>query len=589
MRKALAISGLLVLLSGMTSAATKYTVSCWVDGGGSVTGTGKYAKGATVTLTAKPKSGWVFSGYWSLPTCVDCGPGKTVKMSGNTYSFKMASQNAPIGATFVRKNDDWIDEFVCDDVWYIGRYDGAQEFEYGAVDSLSKVSYSVSGLPKGIVKSGLYLKCDKPTSVKPGFYTATLTANNRSGKKTTKKVRITVGNKEDWDVFPGLDTSFDGYQVQVGLPLSEQLDCFVETASGWKITASGLPPGVKWNSSSKSFSGVPTKKGNYVVTLKGVKGKTSRTATAFFRVAPLPAAVVGTFNGFLSYDWTESEGDSYGDPVHIESARFRSDSKLAKITVASSGEITATVGSEKFTHTGFQKLDGGLYRVTMSNKKKITSGSYKGCYLTKSLQIVINPYASWTTQQLRAFYSSGYSCSCGATLGAVVAQRNPFGKDSDGNYLNYEAGAIIRKYVSLGKRGIVVGKDDGFYYLSCLECVYCPAGRCTPGVYVKVGSTGSVSISGKIGGKSISGSGQLIVMNDGDSSWYVNRSVARFIVKSSDGKKTFVIQLEYYADSDYGAYAPNGYAVTSGKIGCCDFISLDDPYDDCCHEYEYAW
>lgn len=484
-----------------TLAAHKYRVTCSITGSGTVTGTGSYAKGKTVTLTAKPKSGWVLA-CWCASCCENCGPVKTIKMSGNTWSFKMEARNTPVSVRFIRKSQDGIGGFGCDNAWYVYRYDGAQRFDFGNVESGSLVAYSVSGLPKGIVKSGTLLKCSKPTSVKPGIYTVKLTAKNRSGMKATKSIKIYVGNKEASGVFPDLITDFDGYRLQVGVPISAD-DMYVYPELGWKTSVSGLPPGVKWDGASRKFKGVPTKKGTFVVTMKGVKGKTSKSATAFFFVKSLPSSVMGTFNGFAC---TEAGIlDAHSIPV--------------KVTVSKSGKITAKVGSETLSHTGFSSAyDGRFFQVNLKKKTKVNSGSYRGKYRTSYLEFSIDADADWTDMQLSGFYSSSVAIGCcsagGLKGGQIMAQRNPFGKNSSGKYVNSTAGAEVKRLARYGKMKTAVSSSGGgVYSLDGPACGVFPSFPLT----FKVSTSGTMKVSGKVGGKKISGS---TVLKIGTTNWY---------------------------------------------------------------------
>ena len=75
------------------------------------------------------------------------------------------------------------------------------------------------------------------------------------------------------------------------------------TGGPYTYAYTGLPKGVSYNPATGALTGRPTKAGTYTVFLAVTDGfSNSTTRTIFLTVEPFPAALVGTFNGYVARD-----------------------------------------------------------------------------------------------------------------------------------------------------------------------------------------------------------------------------------------------------------------------------------------------
>ncbi|MCL1919912.1 MAG: InlB B-repeat-containing protein [Kiritimatiellaeota bacterium] len=202
---------------------------------------------------------------------------------------------------------------------------------------------------------------------------------------------VTVGKKSNW--------------AMVGVPLT--VDIFVnDAARPVKFSAAKLPPGLKINPATGQVTGIPTKAGTYVgatvtaTSLADPKKKTSVTSPPM-TVQPLPASVVGTFNGYVQ----DSDGNMNG---------------AFTATISASGKITAKAttadGTFSFAVPSFSESTwsgGGQFVVEAKTAKGQT------------LCLEIDGFFPWSQWQ----YTYG---GLNGTHNIIV-QRNPFIDKNDAN------------------------------------------------------------------------------------------------------------------------------------------------------------
>lgn len=502
-----------------------YQLAIRKSGKGTVKGGGRYSAGTKVKLTATPAAGYVFSSW------------RPESMSGNEidfsrvwarghvtpFTYTMPAGDVVFEAEFIKKSQDYIYLFLDGESksgnWAV-EADGSNPYEF-MVESGSYVTIKATGLPAGlkIVRSSesdyyFYIKVvDRKKLPRACVKTVKITAVNRSGKSHALSLKIRFPNRTT-AVSKGvldLDTSHDGYRLRAGVKFNwDDLGIYAE--DGWKITnVTGLP-GVKWNVAKQKLTGVVSKKGTYFVTFTVTRGKTSYTATATFRVSGLPSAVTGTFNGITSTDYDEDDSDhdsSLPYYVGMKNARLDSYSKKVKVAVTSAGKVTAKIGGVSFSGTGLTYLSNSVYKVSLKRSQQITSGSLKGCTRSWSCEFEIDGSAPWNTMQLKGeFWSLGNNCI--ASMGGpefMVAQRNPFGKNSSKKYVNSSAGKIatgLYKYGTL--KTVCLKSGTGVYELGGPMCV--SNGNSFP-LSFKVNTAGVVTVAGKVGGLAVSGTSVL--------------------------------------------------------------------------------
>ena len=285
-------------------------VDVFEEGLGVVTGSGVYASGATVKLTAKPSTGNVFAGWYEdddMPFGILADTDDIdYRTASATFVFRKAMfENDPpvLFADFVAKEDDAIAVGGLDDVWEISPDEDSERLFEVVSASLPKLT--VSGLPKGVslnaVAGKFEYSCAAKGQITPGYYTVSIKAVNQSSASATATLSVFVANKTS-DFIGGLDPSADAYPLSAGVMIDPTLIMpDVDVADGWKLTAAGLPAGLKLvqdrESGAYSVSGVPTKAGTNTVTFTATRGNEKEIATITLGIAALPVWAYGTYDG----------------------------------------------------------------------------------------------------------------------------------------------------------------------------------------------------------------------------------------------------------------------------------------------------
>lgn len=531
---------------------------------GTLSGGGVKRIGSTVKLAAtakKDKAKYVFGGWYEDADCMV--PATDLLASGEwrkaPLSFQLMWDFPYLGlyGRFVSAAEDAISFDQA--VYELNLIDAEETACAVSVLSASLPTVTARGVPAGMKFNGRKLFVTDLSKVPPGWHTVTLKAVNLSGKTATAKVYVTVPNLTDAvdaGLLSGLVTSEMGYAFSTGMKTSFDLqeDLGIEVAPGWTLAVTGLPTG--WTYKNGKISGVASVSGPITVTFTVTRGKLARKATATFRMDALPASLVGSYNGLLSYEWNERHDGDSGDPLNITNvvdcgASSSSDwaDKPAptpvKVSVSKGGKVSARVGTLSFSATGFSSEEDGVYRVTLVKQEKITSGSDKGCSLKRTLTLAIDTHVDWDGRQLKGYYYVGNLCSPGLSCGAVVAQRNPYGRTADGSYENTEAGEVVRTF--LDATGDISALDvrklsSTQYALICRACYIPSNGKYptpTPALRARVSASGVVTLKGKIAGKKVSGTAVLEV-GPGDS----DPCYAHFVLKP-DSKTTLYIALVF--------------------------------------------
>ncbi len=149
-------------------------------------------------------------------------------------------------------------------------------------DSESYVTASVSGLPTGLKFDAKTLAITgKPT--KPGVYTVKVTAKNASGYQWAENIALRVADIADARIdFSGLPET-----GAVGAAYAGQ----IAAGNATKLSAGGLPAGLKMDSKTGAVAGVPTKGGWFTVTVTATYAdKSKATATRLLTISPTATA-----------------------------------------------------------------------------------------------------------------------------------------------------------------------------------------------------------------------------------------------------------------------------------------------------------
>ncbi|MBR4654514.1 MAG: leucine-rich repeat protein [Kiritimatiellae bacterium] len=510
----------------------KYKVSATVNSKtmGSVSGAGTKTYKSKVTLKATPKKDCVFV-RWEQTGSEDTPWPSVAKFRQPSVSFTLGAANVSVRAVFAKKSTDAapVLTVTSSDEWYV-ESEPEREIRIEA-EALSYPAVTVKGAPGGI---GLVrvadmddatwiLKATDFSKMKPGVYTATITAKNRAGKSASKSVRIIAPNSTaaiDTGLISGLKTStLDPYMPTGGMKTKwtfADLGMEVFATNGWKlVSVKGLPAGLSWNGSA--IVGAAAKTGVYTVTFtmqkKEKKGKTTKTytsaASATFKVEALfPAELAGTYNGFANTNIVAPEagegeggegGEGEGGEEEEESVIYKplmdEWASAAKVTVTAAGKITLNIGGTALSGNGFDSVSNGVYAVTLKKTQKITKGALKGKSKVWEAYIEIDTNMVWSATQLVGCYQT-YTTGIPSMAAPawIAAQRNAFGGNADAKKVA-DAVAGTRKFNAKSAKDV-----DWSYNLV--------AGTA---LTVKAKANGAVTLAGKIGSTKVSGSSTLEV------------------------------------------------------------------------------
>jgi hypothetical protein len=511
--------------------------------GGTVRGTGAKAYKTKVTLKATPKKGYVFV-RWEQNGVEDTPWPSAAKCRQPAVTFTMGASNVSVRAVFAKKSADAAPTLSVtpDGLWYV-EADPGREISVVA-DSLSYPAVTVKGQPAGI---GLVRVADDDTYVlkvtdaakmKPGVYTAKVTAKNRAGKSVTKSVGIVTPNSTaaiEAGFIAGLETStLAPYVVDGGMKMRlslEDMGVEVFATNGWTLASvKGLPPGLSWNGAE--IVGAAAKTGVYTVTFTmqrkervKVKGKWkwktyTSTATATFKVETLlPVELSGTYNGYMNStiaadggedDASGDEGeatDGEGEATDGEGEATDGEAetgiytpvvdgwaKPVKVTVTTAGKVTANLGGTSIAGNGFDNVSNGVYAVTLKKTQKIKKGALKGKARVWEAYLEIDTNATWDARQAVGWhtaYITGIPSMSAPVY--ITAQRNAFG-------LSDEAKAVAKAVAGTRKfTPKAVKAEEWAYSLS-------PGGKA---LTVSMAANGTAKLSGAIGKLKVSGSATL--------------------------------------------------------------------------------
>ncbi len=177
-----------------------------------------------------------------------------------------------------------------------------QAFSYQIVATKTPTGYAVTGLPVGLTYSTSTGLISGSVST-PGTYIATLTASNASGTCTPVNLTITVLP------VPPVITSSLSVNATVGQAFSYAI---TTTGSATSYSASPLPGGLTFNTTTGILSGTPTLGGTYTVSISasntGGTGSASLVITVSTASPIISSATTasGTKGQFFSYQITAS-------------------------------------------------------------------------------------------------------------------------------------------------------------------------------------------------------------------------------------------------------------------------------------------
>ena len=453
---------------------------------GTVTGSGVYAVGASAKITAKPARGYYFAGWFEDE---DFGQPFYGTASGGCQkasdSFVVRDENPTVYARFISQDEDDV-YFDADDRWELNTEWGYGDFTF-YVYSETESKVTAKGLPSGMkfTQEGdqCQVVCSDTSKLKPGACDVVFTAKTATGATAEHVLRIVIPNLQSW-VFDGLDYSDSAYRLKLGVS-----DACVyswvraEYDRSCTISASGLPPGLKLSArdGELTLNGTPTKAGTYTVTLTAKGRWGTEKATITITVDPMPDYAIGMFNGVLK--------NSNGEVSGLVTLSAMPSGKISAKVVA--GPSENQVATHSYSSNGWNCENDGAFDAYFY---KSSTGEY--CILT------LNPDCDWNdTTQITGYYSIG-----GEEYEVMSMQRDPIKSGV------WEAKDTAASLAGAGSFSLVCDYFGG-------DMRYPKSGE-SPNIKLRVNkTTGSVMLSGKFHGLTISGAAPL--MFDGKGAFVV--------------------------------------------------------------------
>ena len=420
----------------------KFKVVVKTEGSGAKTvkGSGTYAWGTKVKLSATPKSGYVFMNWVAQNSASqNAFPNYSKTSRKNATATVTVPKNSGLAYTayFVKKTSDGMSLGILPSTPLYAE-DGAGSAVTVCATSMSYPTVKTSKLPAGVKFSldtpddTYKLVITDPNKIPAGKNVIKITATNRSGKKDSKNVTIWGKNKTQaidknaLTVSEGLSAKAPK-EIYTGVKY-KLVDWGVSTAMGWKVTKiAGLPSGLTWDAKNQTLKGYTKKTGMYTFTFTVAKGKTTYTATATFKVKTLPSKVLGTFRGYAG------EYDEHG-------TSFNGNSRRVTVSVTKDGKVSAKVGSLSLSCTGLTyDPSSGRFLAYMKSTSKTKK---KNETYIRSLSLEIDPAADYFENSLdgRYYEYTRKQTSNGISQTLVVdydieGRKNVFGRDADMNPL----------------------------------------------------------------------------------------------------------------------------------------------------------
>ena len=487
----------------------KVTLAAGNTGSKKLTGSGTYAWGSKVKLTATPKPGYSFC-YWA-PDDTDSEnafPSYAKNRRKTPVTLTVPKNAVRYRAFFVKKSADAISMSVIGPTEIFAE-DGVGEKASVQVFSSSYPTVKASGVPAGVTfkaQSGsdeVYtLSVTDDLKIPPGRHAIKVTAKNRSGKSVSKTFVVWGRNNAaaadaGYITLPNRSAKTPD-EMDVGVAPNWS-SYGIAAQNGYKISKiDGLPSGLAWDAKHQTLTGIPLKSGRVSLTITVKKGSKKYAVTTTFYVNALPASVVGTFQGYTSVDGI---GGTFG-----------AGSRMVTVTVSKDGKISATSGDYKMSGLGFQYASAQYVAEV--------DGSYKDKKKTEyirrlSLQIY-NPAKRYYELGAIGWLWHGTKKKNGTADTSddyVCLRKNAFGRKADGTALVDENAQAALEYVAVYQDDKAITASSG--HLLSLKFNRDSNGRLN----------GFVTLSGELG----SGSAMLFYEGMGSSYRYL---VARFKIGS---------------------------------------------------------
>jgi len=517
-----------VIVSDPGSYYVTVDVGSSSEGLGTVSGSGVYRVGSKISLSAKPASkDYIFAGWFTDKACKkplvsddnvtsirDCftASGEYRKASDSMIFYYEAINKARnIYAQFLPKDSDSISlrtDLASKDWWETGAMDpsGKTYISY-AVDSGTLPTVTAKGLPPGFKLDTKKARIEVDYSrVKPGavYENVQLIAKNLTGLTDVKTFAVYIGNYKS-SLVPDLKTNTDAYEVMVGEDIYEaewyeDLKIVDHTYEDWKVSASGLPPGVKFGYVPEKILrdfwlyGVPSKPGVYTAVFTFTRGSGASKQTELFSftitVYDQSPALIGTFNGVTCWD-----DSTYTD--------IRPQSLPVTITSAKGGKVTVKVGNVSFSGNGWVHNGGDDWVFSAeSGMVKEADGKKRSYIIRIDASSQLKSLGELDMTGVLSYKDEGYFSPELYDGNKFFAKQNCYGKKYWIDDLAAELAAMKTMYFEMG------GWSEDWITLPRTTDTKAP-------FKVTVDKKGVMKLSGKDQGISFSGSATLLPETDG--------------------------------------------------------------------------
>lgn len=264
-------------LVGEYASMVKVNVTCEPEEAGTVTGGGTCYAGDLVAVTAKPKNGAIFSGWYE---------GTKLLSKASSFKYEVGKVNATLKARFVTKEQDFASIALQVDGAAIG-LEGpvcTNEVTCGVAlnwpveaSAESATTVTASGLP-----SGLKLVKDKTTGAYAisGAPTTASSVNSRTGvvKASTVKIKVTTAAKNTKTHLLGLIVKpLPTWAVGTYNGGGEEGQTTLTIAKNGKVSGKYLSAGTTWSLSATSYETLSLEDEMGVLRVIGKKGKLAFT------------------------------------------------------------------------------------------------------------------------------------------------------------------------------------------------------------------------------------------------------------------------------------------------------------------------